>query len=63
MKTVGFSIDLHDVDGDISESGLYIHIDDAVILRFETLSELKDFRNSLTTCIEEIIENYPEEID
>ena len=60
MKDVGFSINLYDREGDVYQKGIYIHIDDDTILRFENKADLKDFYLSIFKCIEEIAESYPE---
>lgn len=55
---VKFSIDLHDKDGDAYEYGIYLHLNDAFMVRFANIRELADFQITLAAMMKEIKENY-----
>lgn len=52
-----FSINLYDKDGDKYEYGVYIHHENT-ILRFETLTDFRNFLYKLNQIEKEIAENY-----
>lgn len=48
-----FSINSYDADGDITDAGIFIHLD-SIILKFKDSSELGKFANDLLNMIPEI---------
>jgi peptide methionine sulfoxide reductase MsrA len=54
MKKVTFSLNLYDDEGDQYSEGIFIHIDDNIILRFENIEDVEDFTKQLTKIISEI---------
>ena len=55
---IGFSVNMHDSDGDKWDDCILIHINDTFILRFSDTNELKDFVNRITDIQDELIEEY-----
>lgn len=54
---LGFSINLHDKDGDVFEQGILLHLNNGTIITFNTLDEYKDFINQMQSVIPEIEES------
>ena len=55
---LAFSIDMHDRDGDVYESGIYLHIDDTTIIRVgNDLVEFDAFVAHIQGMRAEIVEN------
>ncbi len=54
---ISFSVDLHDKDGDVFETGVYLHIEPNMILEFNDSTELKNFAENILKMIPEIEEN------
>jgi peptide methionine sulfoxide reductase MsrA len=54
MKKATFSLNLYDDEGDQYSEGVFIHIDENIILRFENIEEVEDFTNQLTKITSEI---------
>jgi len=58
-EKVYFSTCRYDFEGDLVDDAFFIHLEDrGVILRFEDVPEIEDFRNSLNKIIEEIKNEY-----
>ena len=54
MKSVNYSTNMYDSDGDCYAKCILIHINSHIILRFDNLEELKQFELSIGKCIKEI---------
>jgi hypothetical protein len=57
-----FSIDLYDHKGHLIEEGIYLHLSNGTILRFETLKELKSFKNEVYDIITEIEQDFIDDV-
>lgn len=57
-----FSIDLYDQKGDLIEEGIYLHLSNGTILRFETLEELKSVKNEVDDIITEIEQDFIDDV-
>ncbi len=55
MKTT-FSINHYDRDGDLVDTGIYLHLESGIILTFKDVEELKDFGSGIVDMISEIID-------
>lgn len=42
-KKMWFSVDLHDNDGDVVEEGIYMHLPNGIIMKFDDLDEYDAF--------------------
>jgi hypothetical protein len=58
MVDVGFSVDMHDKDGDVVDSCLMIHFNDTFLLRLSDLNEMDILIKKLQNIRQEISENY-----
>lgn len=60
MKTseIRFSVNRYDRDGDISETGIYLHFGDTAVKVAETVRELEEVVDVLSLIVAEIKENY-----
>jgi peptide methionine sulfoxide reductase MsrA len=54
MKNATFSLNLYNDEGDQYSEGVFIHIDNNIILRFENIEEVEDFTKQLTKITTEI---------
>lgn len=55
---IGFSIDMHDKDGDKFDDCLLLHFNDTLLLRLTNVEELDEVIKKLQNIKKEIIENY-----
>jgi hypothetical protein len=56
---LGFSVDLHDHEGDIFEECILIYIEDRTIIKFSSYAEVVDFSSRLNNVLPELKENLP----
>ena len=52
-----FSLNLHDIDGDVYEECILIHLGNGVILQFENMDSYDEFIDNLNYMKSEIREN------
>lgn len=57
MKKIGFMINRYDHEGDIMDKAIFININEDIIIRFDDLKKLKQFKKDIGLCIKEIEEN------
>ena len=55
---ITFIKNLYDEDGDIIDTGIYLHINDITIIKLQDLAELQDVARQLTKIYDEIYNNY-----
>ena len=55
---IGFSIDMHDKDGDKFDDCLLLHFNDTFLLRLANVKELDEVIKKLQNIKTEVIENY-----
>lgn len=55
---VGFSVNLHDKDGDVWSKCLLLHFDETIILKLNGVKDLKDLIKQLKKIEKEVVENY-----
>ncbi len=55
---ITFSINRYDKDGDICDSGIFLHIDNTTILKIENMQELDRMIENLQQISTEIKENH-----
>ena len=53
-----FTVNLYDSDGDMIDKGVYIHLNDDIILKLMNSDELKALGENFIKMSEEIYENY-----
>lgn len=53
---LSFQARCHDRDGDLVHSGVFLHVDHRVILRFEDPDELEEFARQIQAMLSEIRE-------
>jgi hypothetical protein len=58
MIEVGFSIDMHDKDGDKFDDCLMLHFNDTFLLRLADLKDLDNLIKQLSNIREEVSANY-----
>lgn len=58
MIEVGFSIDMHDKDGDKFDDCLMLHFNDTFLLRLADLKDLDNLIKQLSNIREEVSLNY-----
>ncbi len=58
MIDVGFSIDMHDKDGDKFDDCLMLHFNDTFLLRLADLKDLDSLIKQLSNIREELYENH-----
>ena len=54
-----FSVNKYDKDGDVVESGIYLHFNDLFSFKVERVSDLESVINKLKKIKAEIKETYP----
>ena len=58
-ERVFFSVCDYDFEGDLIDDSFFIHLEDrGVILKFKSVPEIEDLRNSLNKIIDEIKAEY-----
>lgn len=55
---IGFSIDMHDKDGDKFDDCLLLHFNDTFLLRLADVKELDEVIKKLQDIKTEVVENY-----
>jgi hypothetical protein len=60
IEKILFSVNQYDRDGDITESGIFLHFGYLSLFAGNTLNEFKDVIKQLEGIAEELEENYPE---
>lgn len=55
---IGFSIDMHDKDGDKFDDCLLLHFNDTFLLRLADVKELDEVIKKLQEIKTEVVENY-----
>lgn len=55
---IGFSIDMHDKDGDKFDDCLLLHFNDTFLLRLADVKELDEVIKKLQDIKKEVVENY-----
>ena len=58
MIDIGFSIDMHDNEGDVVDSCILLHINDTFILKLNNMSELDNTIKQLQDIRKEISNNF-----
>lgn len=58
MTDITFSIGSYDKDGDLFESGIYLHFGGVRIRVADDLQSLKKFQGNINDIVAEISENY-----
>ena len=53
-----FSINEYDKDGDICETGIFLHFGETRIKIAESVSDITEFINNIKNIQKEIVENY-----
>ncbi len=55
---IKFSVNTYDSDGDITDNGILLHINDTFSLRVSCIEELDDMIVDLLNIKQEIVDNY-----
>lgn len=55
---VGFSLNLHDKDGDLWSKCLLLHFDETLILKLNDVKDLQDLIKQLKKIEKELVKNY-----
>lgn len=53
---VSFREHIYDKDGDLNESGIFLHFGENLILKLKNFADLKDTINNMSKCAIEIAE-------
>lgn len=53
-----FSVNLYDRDGDLVDRGVFLHIGDSTIIKFQDSVELEQFGNRVLHMLKEIREHH-----
>jgi hypothetical protein len=53
-----FSCKMHDRDGDVTDSGVLLHLGNGVILRFDNPDELEKFSDDIKSMLPELKDTY-----
>lgn len=54
-----FSVNRYDRDGDIVETGIFLHFGDTIVKAADTLADFRRLPDHIESMAEEIAENYP----
>ena len=57
IPTTTFSVDMHDNEGDRFVRGVLLHLDQSVILRFDSSDDIELFANKLLGMLPEVREH------
>jgi len=55
---IGFSVDLHDKEGDVYDNYIVLHLADMTMIRIENVKELEQMIIDLSDIRTELVDNY-----
>jgi len=55
---IGFTVDLHDSDGDVTSECIVLHLSDVTMLKIKDIKELDQIIKNLKDIKKELIDNY-----
>lgn len=58
-KSIMFSVNRYDRDGDIEEEGIFLHFGDTIVKAADTFADFRKLPDHIESMVEEIAENYP----
>lgn len=57
-KKIMFSVNRYDRDGDIEETGIFLHFGDTIVKAADTFADFRTLPDAIYSMVDEIRENY-----